>query len=74
MSLKCQKDSYAQTLTSKVVSCVPSKYEDKECYETILEDTVLYPEGGGQPDDRGKVTEDVVHVCIFYHVSCRLMA
>jgi misacylated tRNA(Ala) deacylase len=32
-------------------------------YEVVLEDTVLFPEGGGQPDDRGKINGvDVVRV------------
>ena len=48
MSFQCQKDSYIRTLTSKVVSCLPVCLDEKDCYEVILEDTVLFPEGGGQ--------------------------
>uniref|UniRef100_A0A2P2I714 Alanyl-tRNA editing protein Aarsd1-like n=1 Tax=Hirondellea gigas TaxID=1518452 RepID=A0A2P2I714_9CRUS len=31
------------------------KAKEIECYEVLFEDTVLFPEGGGQPDDRGTV-------------------
>ncbi len=45
MVFECQRDSYKSELTTKVVSC-------EECgpneYEIVLEDTVLFPEGGGQ--------------------------
>lgn len=43
--------------TSNVISCVPAtveqvlhgkKKEKIECFEVILEDTVFFPEGGGQ--------------------------
>ncbi|KAK4305998.1 hypothetical protein Pmani_022144 [Petrolisthes manimaculis] len=51
--------------TTKVVSCVPAniqlvvngKKKKVDCYETIFEDTVFFPEGGGQPDDHGWVGE-----------------
>ena len=45
MVFECQRDSYKSEFTTKIVSC-------KECgpneYEIILEDTILFPEGGGQ--------------------------
>ena len=37
-----------QTLNTRVVSCEPSKNGEAECYEAVLEDTILFPEGGGQ--------------------------
>lgn len=49
----CQRNSYLKELKSIVVSC--KKIADK--YHVILQDTVLFPEGGGQPDDRGKIGE-----------------
>lgn len=49
-SLKCQKDSYARSLSAVVMSCVETSGEDLQHgqYEVQLEDTVLFPEGGGQ--------------------------
>lgn len=48
-SLHCQRDSYARSLSSVVVSCEPSPAKEHEGkYELLLEDTVLFPEGGGQ--------------------------
>jgi len=65
----CQKDSFAKELRTRVVSCCAAKLqlppaEDSgearkpkpvtvQCWEVVCEDTVLFPEGGGQPDDRG---------------------
>ncbi|KAL5508833.1 hypothetical protein EMCRGX_G004088 [Ephydatia muelleri] len=63
MSFRCQRDSYMQTLNTRVVSCEPSKNGESECYEAVLEDTILFPEGGGQADDRGKINGvDVLRV------------
>ena len=49
-SLRCQRDSYAKSLTTEVVSCAQSAPEDRQCgpYAVQLQDTVLFPEGGGQ--------------------------
>ncbi|MBN3323535.1 AASD1 protein, partial [Atractosteus spatula] len=49
--------------TTTVVSCRPAelkldnsgKKETVKGFNVILEDTVLFPEGGGQPDDRGLI-------------------
>lgn len=63
--LHCQKDSYARSLCTRVLSCVPSreKKEKGRVWEVCLEDTVLFPEGGGQPCDLGKVGDaNVVRV------------
>jgi len=39
------------------------KKQKVAAYEVILDDTVLFPEGGGQPDDRGKIDgADVLRV------------
>jgi misacylated tRNA(Ala) deacylase len=59
--LACQNDSYLKTLTTSVVACTktppPSKKDraasDWTGYEVEFEDTVLFPEGGGQPYDTG---------------------
>ncbi|XP_071530738.1 alanyl-tRNA editing protein Aarsd1-B [Panulirus ornatus] len=63
MVFYCQRHSYEKTYTTKVVACNPAKLDVVEnskkkkvdCYETTFEDTVMFPEGGGQPDDRGTV-------------------
>ncbi|XP_012936107.1 alanyl-tRNA editing protein Aarsd1-A [Aplysia californica] len=65
MSLKCQKDSYLKEFQTRVKSCTPAKktllVEGKktsvEGYNIILEDSILFPEGGGQPDDRGTIND-----------------
>ena len=44
MAFACQRSSYLKELISKVVSCV----KVKDGFEVILNDTVLFPEGGGQ--------------------------
>ncbi|CAE8717559.1 unnamed protein product [Polarella glacialis] len=56
-ALSCQKDSYAKSLQTRVRSCCPSreKKEKGKVWEVCLLDTVLFPEGGGQPWDLGKV-------------------
>ena len=48
MVFACQKDSFLRTLKTKVISCKPGKINGKEAFEVVLEDTVLFPEGGGQ--------------------------
>ena len=47
----CQRNSYVKELRSVVLSC--RKVAEK--YHVVLDDTVLFPEGGGQPDDRGRI-------------------
>ena len=49
------KDAYLKECTSKVISCQPGK----NGYEVELEDTVFYPEGGGQPGDTGSLNGSV---------------
>ncbi|KAM3922828.1 alanyl-tRNA editing protein Aarsd1-B-like isoform 1-T2 [Leptodactylus fuscus] len=69
MAFFCQKDSYATELLTEVVSCSPDKLKTENGgkkgtlsgYSVILKDTVLFPEGGGQPDDRGFIGEVPVH-------------
>lgn len=65
MALACQRDSYLKEFDTKVKSCTPAelkvnqngKKETLKGFEVILEDTILFPEGGGQPDDRGTIND-----------------
>uniref|UniRef100_A0A3Q2W602 Alanyl-tRNA synthetase domain containing 1 n=1 Tax=Haplochromis burtoni TaxID=8153 RepID=A0A3Q2W602_HAPBU len=61
MAFQCQRDCYMKEFVTSVVSCCPAelKHEVNGKKETIkgfhikLQDTILFPEGGGQPDDHG---------------------
>ncbi|OBS66951.1 hypothetical protein A6R68_04540 [Neotoma lepida] len=62
MAFLCQRDSYARELTTTVVSCSPAelqtdasggKKEVLSGFQVVLEDTLLFPEGGGQVRGRG---------------------
>ncbi|GAB1610193.1 alanyl-tRNA editing protein Aarsd1-like [Argonauta hians] len=69
MVFKCQEDSFLTEWDTKVKSCIPARLEVLDNgkkkklagYEVILEDTILFPEGGGQPDDRGTIDAIPVH-------------
>ncbi|XP_049301541.1 alanyl-tRNA editing protein Aarsd1-A [Anopheles funestus] len=51
MVFKCQEDSFLQEFRTKVVSCENAAGG----YNVVFEDTILFPEGGGQPTDHGFV-------------------
>ncbi|KAL1421370.1 hypothetical protein MTO96_000453 [Rhipicephalus appendiculatus] len=78
MIFACQKDSYLRSLKTRVVDCNPV-VDARDVYEVVFEDTVLFPEGGGQPDDRGLVG-DVPVLRVFrrageaVHVLCSAIA
>ncbi|XP_078280653.1 alanyl-tRNA editing protein Aarsd1 isoform X3 [Rhinoraja longicauda] len=65
MAFVCQRDSYLREFETTVVSCTPAelktlchgKKETLKGFDVILEDTVLFPEGGGQPDDHGFIND-----------------
>ncbi|SCU98571.1 LADA_0H13960g1_1 [Lachancea dasiensis] len=53
-ALACQKNSFLKKdFRTTVVQCEPTK--KKSVYELILQDTILFPEGGGQPSDSGLI-------------------
>lgn len=66
-ALACQKSPYLRQLTTKVVGCTehtktkkdgPAFFKNGEkYYEVELEDTILFPEGGGQPSDSGSIND-----------------
>ncbi|MBR6784901.1 MAG: alanyl-tRNA editing protein [Clostridia bacterium] len=64
------KDQYIKEFEAQVISCA----EGKNGFEVILNKTAFFPEGGGQPGDRGFIGdakvldtvekgEDVIHIC-----------
>ncbi|XP_063241006.1 alanyl-tRNA editing protein Aarsd1-B isoform X1 [Bacillus rossius redtenbacheri] len=63
MVFACQADSFLVEFSSKVVSCEEAelkvvsngKKTTVKGYEVVLEDTILFPEGGGQPCDTGSL-------------------
>lgn len=66
MAFRCQRDSYAREFTTTVVSCRPAELQTEGSngkkdvlsgFQVVLEDTLLFPEGGGQPDDRGTIND-----------------
>uniref|UniRef100_A0A1I8PYH8 Threonyl/alanyl tRNA synthetase SAD domain-containing protein n=1 Tax=Stomoxys calcitrans TaxID=35570 RepID=A0A1I8PYH8_STOCA len=70
MVFKCQEDSFLRNFTSKVVSCEIAKLnvsppgcaepEQINGYNVVCEDTILFPEGGGQPCDYGTINGEPV--------------
>uniref|UniRef100_A0A8C6N6Z7 Uncharacterized protein n=1 Tax=Melopsittacus undulatus TaxID=13146 RepID=A0A8C6N6Z7_MELUD len=61
MVFQCQRDSWARQFTTRVVSCRAAELRPEggggpvSGFQVVLEDTILFPEGGGQPDDRGLI-------------------
>lgn len=61
-ALACQMSSYLRERSSVVLSCEASK-NIADLFEVVLDDSVLFPEGGGQPHDLGVIgTAKVVNV------------
>lgn len=66
MVFACQEDSFLKQYETKVVSCEKADLKTTlkgskktiKGYEVILENTILFPEGGGQPCDYGKLIYD----------------
>ena len=49
--LVCQQDAYQREAEVEVLSCTPQG----EHFVALVENSVLYPEGGGQPADHGTI-------------------
>ncbi|SAM08149.1 hypothetical protein [Absidia glauca] len=56
--LHCQHDTYCKEFTSQCISC-SDKPDKKGFYQVKLHDTILFPEGGGQPSDTGYFNETI---------------
>ncbi|KAH9107564.1 hypothetical protein LEN26_014255 [Aphanomyces euteiches] len=52
--LACQKNSFLRELSAKVVSCVRAPDSSSD-FDIVFDDSVLFPEGGGQPGDTGVI-------------------
>lgn len=52
--LACQRDPYLVELETEVLTCEPSS-ERAGLFRVVTKDSVLFPEGGGQPADRGRI-------------------
>ncbi|XP_059488852.1 alanyl-tRNA editing protein Aarsd1 [Neocloeon triangulifer] len=68
MVFKCQEDSFLKTFSTVVKSCKPVEVQidgkAKKCFEVVLEDTIIFPEGGGQPSDIGYIDQmKVLKMC-----------
>ncbi|XP_045464052.1 alanyl-tRNA editing protein Aarsd1 [Harmonia axyridis] len=69
MVFKCQEDSFLKEFSTKVISCIPvsknisidGKKTNFNGFEVVLENTIIFPEGGGQPSDTGYLNEIKVH-------------
>ncbi|XP_046888360.1 alanyl-tRNA editing protein Aarsd1 [Hypomesus transpacificus] len=63
MAFQCQRDCYMQEFVTSVVSCSPGELKQEvsgkkeiiKGFNVKLQDTILFPEGGGQPDDHGLI-------------------
>ena len=64
------REPYRKTFDAEVVTCE----KGKDGWHVVLDDTAFYPEGGGQPGDRGRLNDiavtdtqridgQVVHLC-----------
>ena len=56
-SLKCQTDSQVKSLETTVMICKAVEQQDteKRLFHVVLQDTVIFPTGGGQPCDLGSI-------------------
>ncbi|CAL8381793.1 alanyl-tRNA editing protein Aarsd1 [Gadus morhua] len=63
MAFQCQRDCFMKEFVTTVVSCCPAEHKQEvngkketvKGFNVKLQDTILFPEGGGQPDDHGLI-------------------
>ncbi|KAI8973730.1 Threonyl/alanyl tRNA synthetase [Mycotypha africana] len=58
--LQCQKDTFLQHYSTVCLWCSAAP-DKKGFYQVKLQDTILFPEGGGQPSDTGYIDNIKVH-------------
>ena len=62
MAWRCQVEPYLKSISSKVTKCESSSYKLKnkkvQGFNVHIEETVFFPEGGGQPGDAGIIKTD----------------
>ena len=46
---------YETTFNATVLSCMKKEWDEKEAYEVILDQTLFFPEEGGQSPDKGTI-------------------
>lgn len=51
----CYSDAYARTIEGVVISIEPAAFDAATGPAVVLDRTVFYPGGGGQPSDRGEL-------------------
>ncbi|KAF9941728.1 hypothetical protein BGZ65_001736 [Modicella reniformis] len=56
--LTCQHSPYLKSFTTSVLAC-SNKPNKQKLFEVQLQDTILFPEGGGQPCDHGTINETI---------------
>lgn len=68
-ALACQRNSFLfNGFKTTVISCEPTKGKSKDPVKFLVElqDTILFPEGGGQPSDTGSLKNSNDIIPVFY--------
>lgn len=71
-------DAYATEFEAKVLSCKEIEKDGQVCYEVILDQTLFFPEEGGQTPDKGIINgAEVIDVqikddVVYHYVSAQL--
>ena len=70
MAWRCQIEPYLKKIKTNVIACEPGVTKIKNVkvkgFKVKLNETVFFPEGGGQPGDLGKIFWDNKSVNVIY--------